>query len=378
MNLAVITPEIGQPSETFIRRHILELSEHAVPVVYKYYNSDLWWEPEAEALCIEKQSNRMHWRMRRLARKCGYKLSLCPVDDWKRVDKFLKKQGVDTLLIEYLNQFVDWVPHAVSAGYRVVAHGHGIDMSAALKDKYQCQRYLEVYSRGVDLVVPSEFAKKRLIEIGLLKQQIHIIPYGVEVSTTPASQKKPGGPCRFLAVGRMVAKKSPIRMLESFRKSLERGCDVSLDYVGDGPLMSAVRDFVDVSGLKSHVTLHGKQQSEKVMELMNQADVFVQHSITDPVTGDQEGMPVAILEAMAHALPVVSTRHAGIPEAVINEESGLIVEEGDVDGMADGFVSLATDSNLRMKMGEAGQKRVSENFTWEHEKNKLFNLLSQS
>ena len=83
---------------------------------------------------------------------------------------------------------------------------------------------------------------------------------------------------------------------------------------------------------------------------MNGADVFVQHSITDSHTGDQEGLPVAVLEAMASGLPVVATRHAGIPEAVVEGETGYLVEEGDIGAMAGHIARLAEDHTLRSKM----------------------------
>jgi glycosyltransferase involved in cell wall biosynthesis len=88
---------------------------------------------------------------------------------------------------------------------------------------------------------------------------------------------------------------------------------------------------------------------------------FVQHSVRAP-SGDSEGTPVAILEAAASGLPVVSTRHAGIPEAVLDEVSGLLVEEGNVSAMADAMCRLLDTPGLAVRMGEAGRKHMQINF----------------
>ncbi|HEY8510006.1 MAG TPA: glycosyltransferase, partial [Steroidobacteraceae bacterium] len=106
------------------------------------------------------------------------------------------------------------------------------------------------------------------------------------------------------------------------------------------------------------------------------ADLFLQHSVVDPVTGDEEGLPVAILEASASALPVVSTVHAGIPEAVDDGVSGFLVKEGDVQGMADAIVALASDGQRRIEMGLAGWRRVREQFSTAREREAFNELLN--
>jgi glycosyltransferase involved in cell wall biosynthesis len=140
-----------------------------------------------------------------------------------------------------------------------------------------------------------------------------------------------------------------------------------LDYVGDGELLSAAQQFVRAFNMEDRVTLHGGQPSEVVLDLMRRADMFLQHSMTDALTGDEEGLPVAILEAMANSLPVLSTRHAGIPEAVVEGRTGYLVEEGNSAAMADRLLALARDPELRESMGKTGWQRARERFSWEKE-----------
>jgi glycosyltransferase involved in cell wall biosynthesis len=108
---------------------------------------------------------------------------------------------------------------------------------------------------------------------------------------------------------------------------------------------------------------------------MASADLFIQHSMTDPHTGDQEGLPLAILEAMAEALPVVSTFHAGIPEAVQDGVTGFLVEPGDSTGMADRILCLADDSERRRAFGLAGHTRARNLFSWSRERTQLLHVL---
>jgi glycosyltransferase involved in cell wall biosynthesis len=100
-----------------------------------------------------------------------------------------------------------------------------------------------------------------------------------------------------------------------------------------------------------------------VQQYLGETDIFIQHSRVDPATGDEERLPVAILEAMAHSLPVVSTHHAGIPGAVVDGVTGYLVPEGDSVGMAERIVELARNSKRRVQMGEAGWMRAKESFS---------------
>jgi glycosyltransferase involved in cell wall biosynthesis len=112
-----------------------------------------------------------------------------------------------------------------------------------------------------------------------------------------------------------------------------------------------------------------------VQRLLSEADIFLQHSMTDPQTGDEEGLPVAILEAMAHGLPVVSTRHAGIPEAILDGVTGYLVNEGESALMAECLVTLARDVDLRQRMGEQGWLRAKELFSWKAERAGLLKIM---
>src|SRR5438132_3366189 len=107
---------------------------------------------------------------------------------------------------------------------------------------------------------------------------------------------------------------------------------------------------------------------------MRRARCFVQHSIVAP-SGDSEGTPVSILEAGATGLPVVSTRHAGIPDVVIEGETGFLVDEGDVHGMAEYMLRMIKEPELAGRMGAVAQKHIQENFSRARSLNRLWSII---
>jgi glycosyltransferase involved in cell wall biosynthesis len=272
-----------------------------------------------------------------------------------------------------LDQSLQWLPIAQRLGIRFFGHAHGYDVSRRLREEKWRTEYLR-YNESGGIIAMNQVARARLVALGISEFKIHVIPYGVDVPNEP-KERVAKEMLRCLAVGRMVPKKAPILTLDAFRRAVEACPTLRLDYVGTGELLPAARQFVQAFDLGDKVTLHREQPSEVVDRLMGESDIFLQHSMTDPDTGNEEGLPVAILEAMAQSLPVVSTRHAGIPEAVIDGVTGCLVDEGDSITMGERIISLARDHNLRLKFGAAGWQCAKERFTWEIERASLLEVM---
>lgn len=371
--LAVFTPAIGERSETFIRRQIEDLYPgQTVVVTFRMLpQGQAAWQvscPTRKVADLSFEGRRGGRYLRRVIPR-----SVVSLYYEKTVLSWLLKRGVTALLGQYLHQSWPFLQLAKKHGIRFYAHAHGYDLSKYWRQARWRYRYSD-YENADGVIVVNQVMKERMIEAGVSKRRIHVVPYGVEVSDA-GPRHSASNSCRFLAVGRLVGKKAPIALLTAFQRTLERNRNVSLDLVGTGPLWSDVVRFVEASGLQQFVTLHGGRSHEYVLDLMRLSDCFVQHSVVDLETGDEEGVPVAVLEAMANGLPVVSTIHAGIPEVVASGVTGLLVEEGDVAGMADAMTTLSLHTEARINMGEAGRKVVREQFTWEIEKNKLREII---
>src|ERR1017187_829454 len=132
--------------------------------------------------------------------------------------------------------------------------------------------------------------------------------------------------------------------------------------IGDGPLLNPCRQLVQALGLQGVIEFMGPQVPDVVAARMRKARAFVQHSVR-AMNGDSEGTPVAVIEAQASGLPVVATRHAGIRDVVLDGDTGVLVDELDLDGMAEGMIRLVRDSEVAGRMGRAGRQNAIDRFS---------------
>jgi glycosyltransferase involved in cell wall biosynthesis len=286
---------------------------------------------------------------------------------------FLRKHGVDVLMGEYLDASLPYLKLCGQLGIPFFVHAHGQDITGRLRDARFRKAYAS-YANAEGIISMSQRGKEILAGLGLPEEKIHVVPYGVDVPPHPP-QRAVRDMVLCVAVGRMTAIKSPMLLLDSFRRAFAQCRNLRLNYIGGGELLDAARNYVKSNGLEQQVELSGPQPHDQVRRALESADIFLQHSVRDPATGDTEGLPVAILEAMAHGLPVISTRHAGIPEEVEEGVTGLLVEENDAQGMAEAIVRVASDTKWRLEMGAAGHRRAHANFTWEREARELRRVL---
>jgi glycosyltransferase involved in cell wall biosynthesis len=135
----------------------------------------------------------------------------------------------------------------------------------------------------------------------------------------------------------------------------------NLKIIGDGPMTDDVAQAVVRLGVADDVELDGRQPHEKVQAAFRDADIYVQHSVTAP-DGDEEGLPVSITEALAAGLPVIATRHSGIPEVVREGETGYLVDEHDAAGMGRRMAALARNRPAWARLGGAGQALLRAEF----------------
>jgi len=273
----------------------------------------------------------------------------------------LRDNGVDTLMVEYGPCAVHLVEAAQLALCKFYVHFHGVDASLALRNPAMVARYQDMFAMADGIIAPSAFIATKLAKSGCPAEKLHVVPCGVELPPAPAPS---GEGQHLLAVGRFTEKKAPLASIEAFARVNQRFPGATLTMMGDGPLLEDAKAAVSKLGLSESVTLTGMVGSAEVQAAMQRASIFLQHSVTAQ-NGDVEGLPVAILEAMAAQLPVVSTLHSGIPEAVANGETGFLVEEGDVAGMASQIIKLLEEPAMARAFGVAGRKKVEQNFTIE-------------
>jgi len=182
-------------------------------------------------------------------------------------------------------------------------------------------------------------------------------------------------PPLIVAVGRLIAKKGFADLIRACGLLAERGKAFRCEIVGEGPLESELRKQITKLDLQSRVTLSGAKAQREVRQRLAAANVFVLPSVVDP-DGGMDNLPTVIMEAMATGLPVVSTAIGGIPEMVIEDETGFLVPPGNAIALADAIEKLISDAVLAQKMGRVGYERAQKLFSIERNVRELCTLIN--
>lgn len=290
----------------------------------------------------------------------------------------LKKAGISVILANYGPVGVALMPICRAMGIKLVVHFHGYD--AHLTDILNrfSESYRELGSFASKIIAVSGPMKASLVNLDIPEDKIVLVRYGAKTSCFSEERLIPEKPV-FFGVGRFVDKKAPYLTLLAFAEVVKEHPQARLILGGDGPLLETTRNLADVLGLNEFVSLPGILSREEVAKQMAKCTAYVQHSIIPamgPSQGDSEGTPVAILEALVSGVPVISTRHAGIAEVVKENETGLLVEERDVKGMAESMKRLALNSDLVNAMGEAAKADAETKYSAESYLNSLRSILS--
>jgi len=275
----------------------------------------------------------------------------------RRIIKRLREQRVELVLAEYGVTAMGILPCCQELGIPLVTYFLGFDAydQDVLKRMGHYQRLFAMTSGSI---VVSHAMERQLLALGSPADRTVVIPCGVDLDRFKATDPSLADPT-FLAAGRFVHSKAPNLLLSAFKRVMDARPHAKLIMVGDGPLWESCHHFAKAEGMLGNVELVGRVDHAELARLMATSRAFVQHSIS-ALTGDAEGMPVAVIEAMSTGLPVIATRHMGIAESVIHGGTGLLCEEHDVETMARHMIAVVDDPALAGRMGAAGRKRAQE------------------
>ena len=182
-------------------------------------------------------------------------------------------------------------------------------------------------------------------------------------------------PPLILAVGRLIAKKGFADLIRACGLLAERGKSFRCEIIGEGPLENELRGQIESLNLRNRVALSGAKPLREVRQRLVAANIFVLPSVIDP-EGGMDNLPTVIMEAMATGLPVVSTSIGGIPEMVVENETGFLVQPDDALALADAIEKVIDDRLLAQKLGQAGYERAQELFSIEKNVRELCALIN--
>ncbi len=287
---------------------------------------------------------------------------------WRTIETFLPllRIGPPDVIHAHFGWFGAHAAEAVAAmGWRtpVVTSFHGADLSTYVR-RHGAQTYRRLFETGTLFLPVSEHWRDRLLAMGAPPERTLVHHMGVDPDRFPYRERTEvgDGSLRVLSIGRHVAKKGFDVGLRAIGLLRARGVEVTYTVVGEGPLRSELESTAKHNGLSAPtVRFTGALSPSAVRAEIDRHDVLLAPSVTGP-DGDCEGIPVVLMEAMASGLPVVASRHSGIPELVIDGHCGLLAPEHDVGRVAAHLERLALDPATSRRLARSARRRVEQDF----------------
>lgn len=346
--IAIFSPSKNAYSETFIRAHRDRLQGK---IFFYSGETNLWLNG------IPIKPNKIIWIYYKVLTFLKYRT-------WKEsnallISKSIKRNKIEAILVEYGNHAFNLLPVLIKSKIPFVTHFHGYDASVNSLIEY-CDYYKDVFKYSNKIIVVSKVMRDMILNLGCDFDKLILAPYGPNekfFEVKPNFSEKV-----FFGMGRFVNKKAPYFTILAFNNVVKIHPDAKLVLAGDGPLMDTCFNLTKHLKLDDHITFLGVVDPNQAMSLMENAICFVQHSIT-AMNGDMEGTPVAVLEACAAGIPVVSTRHAGISDVIIHGETGFLCDEGDVEAMSNYMCELAADIKRAREIGTNARSNIKTNFS---------------
>lgn len=271
-----------------------------------------------------------------------------------------RRRGIRHLHVHFANRATHTALFLKKAGFTFSFTAHAQDFMVDLGSHHLLR---EMAHEAEFVVAVSDFSRDLLAGLcpdagdKILRIYNGLDPAAFKLVAAPAAP-----PLRVLSVGRLIDFKGFPDLIEAVRLLRDRGVDVLLDIVGEGPQRSALERQIENENLSGCIRLLGVQSQDQVRNLLDQCQVFALACITDS-KGASDILPTVILEAMAAGRPVVSTRLVGVPEMVEDGVTGLLAAPGDAAAMARHLLRLAGDAALRDSMGLAGRRKLETTFT---------------
>ena len=281
----------------------------------------------------------------------------------------LSRYQVDLIHTHYLVDAIFFQKLTSRFSVPKICSGYGYDTSSFPTRYFGIAKhfYPPVFREYRKFLAMSEDMKHDLLSLGCPEIKIQLHYFGIDVSrflNTTRSYDRPGRKCIILSVGTFEEKKAQHLVIRALAMLQGKYQNDNYEYhlVGSGEYEKVIRAEALRSGILDKIVFHGyvPYYDQRFPALYNSADIFILPSMTLK-NNDKEGIPGVIVEAMASGLPVVSTFHAGIPSIVRNNREGLLVQERDIEGLAEALHRLMIQPELRKSLGtNARQKAIEE------------------
>lgn len=241
---------------------------------------------------------------------------------------------------------------------------YGYDVSSLARIPKWQKRYIQLFEEVDMFLIEGPHMKKCLIELGCEEKKIIVQHLGVDLTKLPFYDKenRERKKIKIMIAASFVEKKGIPYAIRAFAEAKKAYSAIELTIIGDGKMRDELKVLVEDLKISDDVRFLGYVEPERLYQEMLNSDIFLSPSITAIDGNTEGGAPVALIEAQAMGLPVVSSFHADIPEVVIDGVTGFLSPEKDVENIAKKLEMLVSDPELRSKFGNAGRKHVEDNF----------------
>ncbi|WP_340102811.1 glycosyltransferase family 4 protein [Rhodohalobacter sp. 8-1] len=339
MKVLIFVQKFGSITTTFIYNEILELSRHHNVLVVCCERGDEEKYPFSNVITVPLRNNRIIKKVKWLLYKYDIKALHYNLIFKRKINNLVAEFKPDLIHGHFGNESMVFFKNLEKKFLEIptVVSFHGYDASSELKESSVYIRELRHFFNGKyprKAIFCSEYLRNNLKNAGvqITDNNSDILFYGINTNQFSRKRYHEKSVYRFLQISSFREKKGHLYTVKAFAKFLEKNNrkNVELVLAGGGPLLKEIKEFTKKLNITDKVHFPGWVNHEEAQEWLESADCFLHHSVTAK-NGDTEGMPNAIIEAMAMELPVISTVHAGIPEIIEHRVHGLLTKEKDVD-----------------------------------------------
>ena len=296
--------------------------------------------------------------------KLRYKIfKIISTSSKRRLIKLIQEQKPEIIHLHYGTDAGLFLPTISKVGLPTVVSFYGYECSGFPRLFFGVGKwYLKyrVFRHATFVLAMSEDMRQDLLAIGCPDEKIKVHYYGTDVMHFYNKiEPRDSELTKFLIISGFTPQKGHRYLIEAFALAYTQNKNIRLTIVGAGPIEDEIKAWVGATGLNSVIDLPGPvvYGSVEHQDYFKGHDVFIHPSVTD-INGDKEGIPGALVEAMAAGLPVISTFHAGIPHIIENGKEGMLAEERDVAALTSYILKLASDRAFCTKIATAGQERT--------------------
>ena len=240
---------------------------------------------------------------------------------------------------------------------------HGADVTVDMNKPAYRESTRQMLDAVKLVLVRSESLRRALIDLGCDPKKIEVQRTGIPLEEFAFHERSfpNDGECRLVQAGRLIEKKGLPVTLRAFAVFLRKYPNATLTIAGEGPLLGELQKLARELNIERRVSFTGFISQEQLRDIYYRTHIFVHPSQTGR-DGNVEGIPNSMLEAMASGLPVFATDHGGIPEAVENGVSGVLVRERDHEALANALLTATQDSDSLARIARNGAEVVRKNF----------------